>query len=75
MIHNINDRATVTLTPAGSAQWAAYHSQFGRPDLFKTPTGRYEAPFWELMGIFGAKMFMGCTEQMFVDNVIEMKED
>lgn len=81
---NLNDRASVRLTPQGLAAWvryresvmamfdpegADYHRKhFNMPDA----DGVLREQLWVLFNVFGALMYNG-GPNMFVDNVVDIE--
>lgn len=71
-VFNINDEATVTLTPSGEAAWRAYWTRYGGdyvPDLVNS---KLSTELWTLIVAFGPHMSMA-GPQMFVENRIEIR--
>ncbi len=75
---NVNDFVKVKLTDDGLKQYKN-HLESYIPDKeliqdkikhSKVKEGLYEFCIWELMQIFGKKMFCGSTEKMFEENRI-----
>ena len=81
---NTNDKAKVILTPEGNAHYLKYFSNIAARQGVKLRTvyiplkpdsyGWVEFPFRHLMRIFGDQRGDGNPRQMFVDNVIVIKQ-
>ena len=81
---NINDTASVILTPDGIAYYRKHFSDIASRQGVKLKTmyiplepdsqGWVEFPLRHLMCIFGAEMGGRSPRQMFVDNVILIKQ-
>lgn len=71
---NINDHATVTLTPEGEIVWRRYWEQYGgvMPESAQVQSSRITTQLWSLMAAFGPYLYMG-GPQLFIDNQIEIK--
>lgn len=68
---NINDTARVTLTSYGLNCYNQYYIGLNvHPEILKNNV--LEAPVWDIMLIFGRRMFMGAVEMVFVNNEIEI---
>jgi hypothetical protein len=80
---NLNDFAWVKLTTQGEGQYLSFYQQGARGMTYalaceslarrRQPDGRHRFQIWELMNIFGPKMFMTMNrqDQMFKGNEIE----
>lgn len=63
---NLNDKATVRLTPTGRRLWLLHY-----PDSPKLASDQVLCvQLWELMRAFGPAIHMGMGETPFVDNLI-----
>ena len=75
---NLNDRVTVTLTEAGRQTLSGYYDALKLPPQYRLPgigvDGRFSTELWDLMQIFGVRIFMG-GPQLFKENIVEMGED
>lgn len=73
MIKNINDFVLVALTPEGEDQFKKQHHLQGldaevyKKSHFDEATGLWKFTIWEMMFIFGSRVFNG-GENMFVNN-------
>jgi hypothetical protein len=74
---NINDMATVFLTPEGREVIRKYYDgEAGREYLDKRidkRTGKYTTELWHIMHVFGCSVYMG-GKQMFKNNEIKIGE-
>ena len=67
---NINDICEVTLTPEGTAHLKATdHSSYLYN--FNKDTNVLKIELWEIMHIFGYKLYNGC-QQLFEDNQVRL---
>lgn len=72
---NLNTIVKVTLTREGMREWVEWNAQFRMAAL--PPPGEFipealEVPLWELMQIFGPKIYHGMPEVPFIDNKVEI---
>jgi hypothetical protein len=72
---NINDMATVFLTPEGRKVIRKYYGETGREYLDRRidkRTGKYTTELWFIMHVFGSSIYMG-GPQMFKGNKIKIE--
>ena len=77
---NLNDFVHVKLTVHGLKQLDEYHKQLNldpksyRQHHYQTKSRSWTFQLWELMNIFGSKMFNG-AQRLFVNNEIKFISD
>jgi len=69
--YNINDDVNFTLTDYGETVLRTSYRSSVHP---RNATRTYEMSIWEMMQIFGEKMFMG-NQQIFVGNKVHIRGD